>query len=151
MFGKIGLGVAVLLVSAMPALADAAACGDTPVPPALPSASDINHDSPADAAKAKHQAFLDVVHWQKSDLKTFRDCLSAATNDDNRKIAAAQQSGDKNAADTVAGLQADMTKLNGLYDASVDTEKRVVGEFAAISSAFCSRKDVDQATCPKQQ
>ena len=151
MFGKIGLGVAVLMVSAMPALADSSACGDAPVPPALPTVSDIGRDAPADAAKAKHQAFLDVVHWQKSDLKSYRDCINAATSDDNRKIAAEQQSGDKDAATKITSIQGDIAKLNSMYDVSVDTEKRVVGEFVALSNAYCSRKDVDQSTCPKQQ
>lgn len=147
---KFGYALAILLVSAAPALADVGTCGEEPVPPALPSASDIAAQAPADAAAAKHQGFLDVKAWQKS-LKSYRDCLNATVAADKRDIAAAKASGDKKAADKVAALEADGESANTRYNHSVETEKSVVGDYVAMSNAYCSRSDVDQSTCPKKK
>ncbi len=146
---KFGFALAILLVSAAPALADVGTCGEAPVPPALPSASEIAQKSPSDAAAAKHQAFLDVKSWQKS-LNNYRDCLNATTTADKRGIAEAKASGDKKAADNIAAFEADAESANDRYNKSVDTEKSVVADYVAVSKAYCSRSDVDQSTCPKK-
>lgn len=146
MFGKVQLMVAVLLVSATPALADS--CGSPPIAPAMPSPAEITAKPAAAAAAAKHNAFLDVTSWQR-DLKNYRDCLDAANNADKAQISAVQQSSDKNAGDKVADLAADISKNNDTLDQTVDTETRVVNDFSALSSAYCSRSDVDKSTCPK--
>lgn len=153
MMQRIGLGVAIAAMafaSTMPAMADAGSCGDQPFPPAFPSLNDMARLPPKSAEAAKHQAFEDVVAWQR-DLKTYRDCLNTLADGDNRKITLDQNSGSKNDMDDVPGLKSDVAKINALYNASVDTENAIVGNYDSVSKAYCARKDVDQASCQQGQ
>ena len=106
--------------------------------------------APAAAAASKHRAFQDVTDWQK-DLKTYRNCLNAVISSDNVKITSDQGSTDKDAPSKIRALQADVAKVNSLYNQTVDTEKSVVSSYAALSKVYCSRKDVDLAVCQKSQ
>lgn len=146
---KAGFGgtiVAVGLMFAASAAADPATCGLAPYPPLLPGSSDIARLPPGDAAAAKHQAFEDVVSWQKG-LKTYRDCLNVLIENDNRKLGYDQTSSSKDDKDEITGLKTDESNINALYNKTVDTEKSVVAGYASISTAFCSRKDVNLSSC----
>jgi hypothetical protein len=137
---------ATALLSATPALADPATCGLAPYPPALPSLNDIARLPPRDAETAKHQAFEDVVSWQKG-LKTYRDCLNVLIDNDNRKIGYDQTSSDKDDKDEITGLKTDESNINALYNKTVDTEKSIVSGYDSLSKQYCSRKDVDLSSC----
>lgn len=150
MSARIWLGAAALLISTVPAFADASTCGDAPYAPALPSASDMARLAPADAVASKHQAFQSVTDWQKN-LKIYRDCLNAVVGSDNIKITSDQGSTDKNAPDKIKALQADVARANSLYNHTVDTEKSIVNSYTALSKVYCSRKDVDLAVCQRSQ
>jgi hypothetical protein len=144
---KISLDVAAValgLMAATPAMA--ASCGLEPFPPALSNPGAISGMPAHDAEAARHQAYQDVIDWQKA-LKTYRGCLTTLINDDNRKIAGDQGSGDKNDLDDIPDLKSDITKVNSQYDRSVDNEKTVVSGYTAIVKVYCGRKDVDQAVC----
>jgi len=144
---KYGMAIAFLLAAASPALADQ--CGDAPLAPAMPSVSDIGKQAPAAAAASKHNAFLDIKNWQGS-LKGYRDCLNAEKAKDQAAVASAQQSGDKDAQSKIDKLQQDMQADDTAYNQSVTTETQIVNEFVAMSNAYCSRTDVDKASCPKK-
>jgi hypothetical protein len=125
--------------------AAAESCGSAPIAPALATAADINGKSPADAAAAKHDAFVEIRNWQ-TQLKDYRACLVNVSNEARRQISGLDASKDK---DKIAGLQQDATRATHAYDATVDMEERVVNEFHAVQAAYCSRKDVDKSSCPK--
>jgi hypothetical protein len=150
MIAKIGLSLAALLASVAPALADANTCGLAPFAPALPSANDMARQAPADAAASKHRAFEDVTSWQR-DLKGYRACLDAVVSSDNVKIASDQGSTEEDAKSEIKSLQADVAKVNSMYDQTVDTEKSIVSGYVSLSNAYCSRKDVDLSVCQKSQ
>ena len=145
---KFGFALAILMMSAAPAMAGVSVCGDMPVAPDLPTAKDIANKAPADAAAAKHQAFLDVVGWQKQ-VKNYRSCLEAAQKEDKRASVDAQQRGGDDVDQRVTELNADVNEGDVRYNASVVTEQQLAGEFGEISKAYCSRSDVDKTTCPK--
>ncbi len=150
MIAKIGLSLAALLASVAPALADANTCGLAPFAPALPSANDMARQAPADAAASKHRAFEDVTSWQR-DLKGYRACLDAVVSSDNVKIASDQGSTEEDAKSEIKSLQADVAKVNSMYDQTVDTEKSIVSGYVSLSNTYCSRKDVDLSVCQKSQ
>jgi hypothetical protein len=145
MLGKFGLVVAVLGLTATSAFAQS--CGTMPVAPDMPTAAEIAQKSPADAASTRHNAFLDVKNWQ-ADLKTWRDCLDQMSADDKTHI---QQADPKKDDSKITGWQADKTANDTAYQQSANTEASVVSGFTAARNAYCSRKDVDVSTCPKQQ
>jgi hypothetical protein len=148
LFQKICLSAAAAgfaLIWAPCAMADPASCGLAPYQPALPSPTDIARMPPGDAATAKHQAFQDVVDWQKG-LKTYRACLNTLINDDNRKITG-DQNGSKDDKDEIAGLKTDIADINAIYNKTVDSEKSLVGSYNSIAQQYCSRKDVDLSSC----
>jgi len=138
---------AVLSLVTLPAFADSDTCGDEPIAPAMPSAADIGQRSPADAAKAKHQAFEDIRSWQGA-LKGYRDCLNSSINSLTRQqkdaVAATKPDQDK-----IKSIQSQIDAANNAYNHSADSEERVVNDFHALSTAYCARSDVDRATCPK--
>jgi len=147
MLKALGISVLLLAGSAGSAAADNM-CGDDPIAPAIASPAEEQAKSPADAAAAKHGAFQDIRHWQGA-LKSYRDCLTASIDTDNRQIGESQRS-DKPDADKIKKLQAEITNLNKAYGISTDEEERVVNEFNALSVAYCTRTDVDKASCPKR-
>jgi hypothetical protein len=122
-------------------------CGDPPIAPAIPSAADIGTKSAADAAAARHSAFADIRRWQGA-LKSYRDCLNATINGVKRDADENARS-DKPDKDKIEKWNAEIVATNHAYDASVDQEERVVNEFHAAQVAYCTRKDVDRASCPK--
>ena len=122
-------------------------CGDSPIAPVIPSPAEMRQKSPADAAAARHSAFMDIRRWQGS-LKSYRDCLNATTDTDKREVSETQHS-DKPDKDKIAKLQQEITGASQAFDASVDQEERVVNEFHAAQVAYCTRSDVVRATCPK--
>jgi len=145
---KFGFAIAILMMSAAPAMAGVSICGDMPVAPDLPTAKEIAQQPPAKAEAAKHQAFLDVVGWQKQ-VKNYRNCLEAAQKEDKRASVAAQQNGGDDVDAQVTKLNADINEGDVRYNASVVTEQKLAGEFGDISKAYCSRSDVNKSTCPK--
>jgi hypothetical protein len=138
--------VAMTLLFARSALADPTSCGEAPYPPALPSLGDIARLPPADAGTAKHQAFEDVVSWQKS-LKAYRACLNVLTANDDRKITGDQNSNNKDDKDEITGLRTDEANINTVFNKTVDTEKSIVSSYDSLSKQYCSRKDVDLSSC----
>jgi hypothetical protein len=147
MLTRSGLALIVLVASGG-AVAAQGMCGEPPIAPAIPSASDIRQRPPADAAAARHNAFSDIRRWQGS-LKSFRDCLNATLKTDQRDLyeAARASKPDK---DKMAATQQEMKASNDAFDASVNEEEKVVNEFHAAQVAYCARTDVDVSTCPKR-
>jgi hypothetical protein len=140
------MGLMVLAVSGLaagPALAES--CGSEPIAPALPTAAQINQKTPAEAAAAKHDAFIEIKNWQ-GDLKTYRDCLTNVGNENKRQIGTLDPSKD---ADKIKTLTAESSAASHQFDKSVDMEETVVNEFHAVQAAYCARSDVDKASCPK--
>jgi hypothetical protein len=146
MLKNLGLAAVISVMASAPAWADNM-CGDEPIPPAIPSAAEIGQKNPADAAKAKHQAFEDIKAWQ-GQLKDYRDCLDGDENSVKRdkQNAMSQSKPDQDKIKRLDGQVADDEKANSH---SIDTEERVVNDFHALSVAFCSRADTDKSTCPK--
>jgi hypothetical protein len=144
---RIAFGAAVLAaMAATPAFAaDAASCGLAPFAPAFPDPAAIARMAPSDAQTARHQAFEDVISWQKG-LKTYRGCLDSIRNDDERKIAL-DRNGSKDDKDAIKDLQSEEARIDVLYNKTVDTEKSIVASFTSLSQAYCSRKDVDLTVC----
>lgn len=122
-------------------------CGDPPIAPLVPSPTEMRQKSPVDAAATRHSSFLDVTSWQ-GQLKSYRDCLNATTDTDRRKLGEMQRS-DKPDKDKMAKLTEEMKNTSHAFDSSVDQEERVVNEFHAAQVAYCTRSDVNRATCPK--
>lgn len=147
MLKTFGLAVAISLLAAAPALADTGTCGDEPIAPAIPSAAEMGQKPPADAARAKHQAFEDIRAWQGS-LKDYRNCLDADENTikRQRQDAATASKPDK---DKIQKLDDQIAADERANAHSTDTEESVVNQFHALSTAFCSRPDTDKTTCPK--
>jgi hypothetical protein len=147
MLSKLGLAAAISIMATMPAWAQSNACGDEPIPPAIPSAADIGQKTPADALKAKHGAFEDIKAWQGS-LKGYRDCLNSTVDTKTREKQSAMAA-TKPDQDKIKGIQGEIDATNHAYDHSTDTEEKVVNDFHALSTAYCSRSDVDKTSCPK--
>ncbi len=147
MLTKFGLAVAFSIMAAAPAWAEAGACGSEPIAPAIPSAAEIGQKNPADAQKAKHQAFLDIKTWQ-ANLKDYRDCLDSTVSTSQHELQAASQAS-KPDQDKIKKLQSDIQAASSANSHSTDSEERVVNDFNALSVAYCSRADVDKSTCPK--
>lgn len=145
MMFRFAAALAVLAVSAMPAMAQSS-CGSAPIAPAIPSASDIGKLAPDVASTTKHDAYTDVKKWQ-GDLKSYRDGLSAKTDQAKADMAEQTRNGK---ADKAAALKDQIDGYNKCFDSTVDTEQRVVGEYVAMSNAYCARSDVDRSTCPKK-
>ena len=137
------LAFAMAAVVCGPAFAQS--CGSPPIAPALPSVAEINQKSPADAAAAKHDGFIEIKNWQ-TELKTYRACVTNMSSDDKKQIRAADPKKD---ADKIHRLQDEVSAADHNYDATVDMEERVANEFHAIQAAFCARPDTDKSSCPK--
>jgi hypothetical protein len=146
---RLSVAAILLIASASAVAAQENMCGDLPIGPLLPSPADIQKKSPADADAAQRDAFLDIKRWQGS-LKTYRDCLNASADTDNREIGEAERS-DKPDTKKIDKLHADSLNLSHAWDASVDEEEQVVNQFHALQTAYCSRGDVNGASCPNQQ
>lgn len=149
---KIAFGAAVFAMAGTMAApsafaADAASCGLAPFAPVLPDAAGIAGMTAPAAEATRHQAFEDVINWQKG-LKTYRGCLDSIRNDDERKIAL-DRNGSKDDQDAIKDLKSDEARIDVLYNKTVDTEKSIVGSFTLVSQAYCSRKDVDQSVCQR--
>jgi hypothetical protein len=125
-------GAAVLLL-ASPALADTV-CGTSPVGPAIPAPSAVSGKSAEDAAKIKHEAFVQVKDYQ-SRLKSFRDCLITQTNGMKTQIADAKDDAAKKP------LQEKMDGMQKAYDKTVDDETQVVNDYVALQTAVCKIMD----------
>jgi len=147
MLKKLGLAAVLTVMATAPAWAESN-CGGDPIPPDVTSVAAMGQMSPADALKAKHQAFIDVTTWQKTALKDYRNCLDADENQAKRDRAnvASQSKPDQDHLKRIDNQIADDEKAN---TRSNDTEERVVNDFHALSTAFCARPDVDKSTCPK--
>jgi len=146
MLKKLGLAVAVSMMAAAPAWAENS-CGSEPIAPAIPSVAEIGPKSAADAQKAKHQAFEDIRAWQGA-LKDYRSCLESDQNETKRQVQDAQTQS-KPDKDKIKKLQDQIQADVKDYDHSTDSEERVVNDFHALSTAYCSRADTDKSSCPK--
>jgi hypothetical protein len=147
MLAKLCVAALVVLASANVAAAQDEMCGDLPIGPVIPAPADILKKSPTDADTAQHGAFLDIKRWQGS-LKSYRDCLNATVDTDNRDAGEIQRS-DKPDTKKLDKLKQALDDLKHACDASVDEEERVVNQFHAVQVAYCSRTDVNRAVCPK--
>jgi hypothetical protein len=145
MLVKTGLVLSFVLASTMSVWAQSQSCGNTPFPPAIPSAADLAAKSPTDAHGMVHDSFLDVKNWQ-SDLKNYRACLDGQDAVDKRDIS---QADPKKDADKIKAMQDQIALDVKIYDASVDNEEKVVNEFHALQAGYCMRTDIDKSTCPK--
>jgi hypothetical protein len=147
MLKQLGLVAAFSLMASSAAWADPGACGDEPIPPAIPSVADIGQRPPVDAQKAKHQAFEDIRSWQAA-LKDYRNCLDSDQNSTKRQVqdAQGQTKPDK---DKITKLQGEIAADAKGYDHSTDTEEKIVNDFHSLSVAYCARGDVDKSSCPK--
>jgi hypothetical protein len=146
MLRKLVLAAAIWMMATRPAWAQSE-CGDEPIGPAIPTAAEIGQDTPVVAQKAKHTAFEDIKAWQGS-LKSYRDCLTSTIDTKTREKSSAQQA-TKPDKDKIAGIQAQIDAANHAYDHSTDSEEQIVNDFHALSTAYCSRSDVDKSSCPK--
>jgi hypothetical protein len=147
MWKKLGLAAVISVMAAAPAWAENM-CGGEPIPPEIPSAAEMGQKSPADALKAKHQAFADITTWQKSGLKDFRSCLDADENSQKRDLQTAQ-SLSKPDPDRIKRINDQIAGDEKATAHSIDTEEHLVNDFHSLSTAFCSRSDVDKTSCPK--
>jgi hypothetical protein len=145
MLVKTGLVLSFVLASSLSAWAQTQSCGNTPFAPAIPSPADVKAKAPADAHAAVHDAFLDVKNWQ-GDLKTWRACLDDQDAADKRSIA---QADPKKDVDKIQPWKDQIAQDGHVFDASVDNEEKVVNEFHALQTAYCTRTDIDKSTCPK--
>ena len=125
--------------------ASAQSCASPPIAPALAAPADMRAKSAAEAAAAKHDAFVEIRNWQ-ADLKTYRACLTNVGNEARRQVSTLDPAKD---ADKIAGLQQQGMAATHQYDLTVDMEERVVNEFHAVQAAYCARSDVDKSSCPK--
>lgn len=122
-------------------------CGDAPIAPVIPSPADMSQKSPVDATAARHNAFGDIKTWQGA-LKSYRDCLNATVSTGKRDVGEMIRS-EKPDKDKIAKRQQEVDAANHAFDTSVDDEEKLVNEFHAAQVAYCTRSDVDHATCPK--
>jgi hypothetical protein len=147
MLKQLGLAAAISMMAAAPAFADPGACGDEPIPPAIPSVADIGQRPPVDAQRTKHQAFEDIKSWQAA-LKDYRSCLDSDESSTKRGVQDAQTQ-TKPDKDKIKRLQDEIAGDVKAYDHSTDTEEKIVNDFHALSVAYCSRSDADKSSCPK--
>jgi hypothetical protein len=145
MLARIGLVLAFVFAAATPVFAQSQGCGSLPFEPALPTPAEIGQKTPADAHTALHDAFTDVKNWQ-ADLKTYRGCQDGQETAAKRDLAQADPNKDK---DKITKLKDQIAQIDHAYDASVDSEEKVVNEFHAAQAAYCMRTDVDRSVCPK--
>ncbi len=141
-----GLALTIAVLATAPAWAENT-CGFEPIAPAIPSAAEIGQKSPADAMKAKHNAFEDIKTWQAS-LKDYRGCLDSDSAQSKRQLQDAQ-SQSKPDQDKIKRLQDQIAADGKAYDRSTDTEEKIVNDFHALSTAYCARQDTDKTSCPK--
>jgi hypothetical protein len=147
MWKNLGLAAVISVMAAAPAWAENA-CGGEPIPPEIASAAEMGQKSPADALKTKHQAFADITTWQKSGLKDYRACLDAdeATEKRDRVTVSSQSKPDQ---DRIKKIDEQIAADEKATSHSIDTEEHLVNDFHALSTAYCSRTDVDKSSCPK--
>lgn len=143
MFDRKFLVAVPALFLAVPAFAQS--CASPPIAPALASPAEIRQQTSTQAAAAKHDAFVQIRNWQ-ADLKEYRACLTNVTNQDRRQVGTLDPQKD---ADKIEGMKREAAAASHAYDATVDMEERVVNEFHALQAAYCTRTDVDRASCPK--
>ena len=149
MFRKSGFVLALVVMSAAPALAGTSVCGEEPVGPDMPSKAEIMNKPVAESDAAINQAYQDVKSWQKQ-LANYRNCLDAATRQDKREIADARQRGGNDAKDQVSDLNADISAADTKHNASVADETQVAGEFNTLWKSYCSRPNAKASSWPKQ-
>jgi hypothetical protein len=133
MLKRVCLVGAILFVSSAPALADQS-CGNAPLAPAIPSASEFAGKTPDDAHKIVLGALHSVKDYQGT-LKSYRDCLVTAANSDKAALADAQAKGDKT---KIASVKQQMDDAQKVYDHTVDTETQVVTDYSNLHAAYCN-------------
>lgn len=137
------LAAAALTLLPLPVLAQS--CGTLPVRPAIAAPSVIKgQKSEAEAADARHQAFVQVKTWQDA-VKPYRDCLNGIIAGDKKKMAQADAKKD---ADAIKQWKAEAAAADKAFNSSVDTEELIVNDFHAVQAAYCMRKDADASSCP---
>lgn len=143
MFKRVCL-IGAVLVLASPALAQEG-CGNSPMAPAIPSASDLGGKTTDDAHSVVLSALKSVKAYQGT-LATYRECLTTQANNQKPIIADAKAAGDK---DKAAAAQQKMDALQASYDKTVDTETEVVKEYMALHNGYCAMGS-GLAGCPKK-
>jgi hypothetical protein len=136
--------IGAILVLASPALADES-CGNSPLAPAIPAASDLSGKN-ADDAHAFVLSALKSVKAYQGTLSTYRECLQTQAANQKPIIADAKAKGDKTKADAA---QSQMDALQASYDKTVDTETQVVTDYSNLHAAYCKMGD-GLVGCPKK-
>lgn len=146
---KFGFALALLMMSAAPAMAGTSVCGEEPVGPAMPSQAEVMQKPVAESDAAVNQAYQDIKSWQKQ-LGQYRKCLAAAMDEDKRDLADVQQRGGSDKQDQVDNLNSDISAADTKHNASVNDETEVATEFNTLWKSYCSRPDAKASSCPKK-
>ena len=133
MLKSICLAGAFFAAFAVPALADGS-CGNAPLAPAIPSASEFAGKTPDDAHKVVLGALHSVKDYQTS-LGSFRSCLVSQSAADKAALADAQAKADKT---KIASIKQQMDDMQKVYDHTVDTETQVVTDYSNLHAAYCN-------------
>lgn len=134
--------VVLLAAVAAPAVADE--CGSAPIPPAFPSASELNQ-KPVDAAR---KDVLDSYHLVKTFMASntsFRSCLERLSAADTADIDAGKAKADDA---KVKAAQAHMATLDTSFKTAIATAQKVADEFNTLRLDHCKR-DTDTKVCPQ--
>lgn len=147
MLKSICLAAAMLTAAAMPAFAEGD-CGAAPVAPAVPTVNDISGKTLDAAAKAKHEAFLQIKVYQGA-LQPYRACLKTQDAADAAAIAEAKSNGVKDK-DKIPPILDRIAARLIANNQTVDTEQQVATEFNTLAQflAQCA-KDSTPSNCPK--
>jgi hypothetical protein len=145
MLNRVCLAAAVAVFAAAPAFA-ADSCGSTPVAPAIAGAADLSGKTTDDAHKVALDALKTVKIYQAA-LQPFYNCVETQSNANKTAIAEAQSKSDKA---KLAQLQDADVQLQKNYQATLATEKQVVGDYMTLHDAYCKMGD-GLAGCPKKK
>jgi hypothetical protein len=145
MLNRVCLAAAVAVFVAAPAFA-ADMCGSTPVAPAIPGAADLTGKTTDDAHKVALDALKNVKIFQAS-LQPFYNCIETQSTANKTALTDAQSKSDKA---KVAELQDAEATLQKNYQATLATEKLVVGDYMTLHDAYCKMGD-GLAGCPKKK
>jgi hypothetical protein len=147
MLKGICLAAAMMTAAAMPAFADGD-CGSVPVAPAIPTVNDFSGKTLDAAAKARHEAFLQIKVYQGA-LQPYRACLKSLDDADTAAIVEAKSKGEKDK-DKIQPLQDRIAARLIANNQTVDAEQQVATDFNNLHMAQCVN-DTDTKICPKKQ
>ncbi|HEX2591438.1 MAG TPA: hypothetical protein VHL34_08070 [Rhizomicrobium sp.] len=135
---RVGLGIFALAMLSAPAYADDR-CGSAPIQPAVPTAAEITAMSIPDGQTKLNGVFKDL-HIYQAQLKTYRDCVNTAMNNDQQMMNSAPAQKD---ADVKKRTADDYAANAQKYNDSVDAEKQLAEQINAAAKAHCARDTSD--------